>query len=272
MVIRKLIEARDVTNFQHLEVSGDDAVASIRLNRPDRLNALNTELALELGEAIRQALRGGRARSILLSGAGKAFCSGADLTGPRRDVGEDAEANIRDVFNPLATLLRECPIPVVAAVQGAAAGAGASLALLCDFVVAGESAYFLQAFSNIGLVPDTGSSWLLTHALGPARATELMMLGERLPARAAADWGLIHRCVPDAALVADSTALAERLAARPTVALKYIKRLVRQAPTSSLRDQMLLEQEYQAIARKSEDAVEARAAFKDKRTPVFKGR
>jgi 2-(1,2-epoxy-1,2-dihydrophenyl)acetyl-CoA isomerase len=258
--------------FQYLTLEHTGAVSVVRLNRPERLNALSPDLIQELGAAIREVLRLGTSRAILLAAAGRSFCSGVDLQAPRRDVGADTESTIRDLFNITALMLRECPLPTVAAVQGAAAGAGCSLALLCDFVVAADSAYFLQAFSNIGLVPDTGSSWLVTRLVGPARATELMMLGDRLPAATAAQWGLIHRAVPDEQLEAESLALAERLAARPTLSLKYIKRLVRHASTSSLRDQMLMEQEYQALMRNTEDAAEARAAFKEKRQPMFKGR
>jgi 2-(1,2-epoxy-1,2-dihydrophenyl)acetyl-CoA isomerase len=258
--------------FEFLILDQSEAVATITLNRPDRLNALGAEMLDELAEALRSVLRAGDARAIVLGAAGRGFCAGADLRAARRDNGRDVDATMRDQFNATALLLRECPLPTVAAVNGAAAGAGSSLALLCDFVVAGTSAYFQQSFSNIGYVPDTGASWLLPRALGTSRATELMMLGDRLPAQQAVDWGLIHKCVPDEALQQESRALAVRLASRPTVALGLIKRLIRHGATNSLRDQMLLEQEFQRIARATEDSAEARAAFKDKRPPVFKGR
>jgi 2-(1,2-epoxy-1,2-dihydrophenyl)acetyl-CoA isomerase len=179
---------------------------------------------------------------------------------------------MRDYFNPTLQMVAECPLPVVVAVNGAAAGAGSSLALLGDIVIAGESAYFQQAFSNIGLVPDTGASWLLTNILGPVRANALMMLGDKLPAKEAAQWGLILRAVPDAELQQEAGAIAQRLAGRATVALELIKRLVRLAPNTSLRDQMLLEMEFQRTARFTEDAKEARQAFLEKRPAQFKGR
>ena len=179
---------------------------------------------------------------------------------------------MRELYNPTMEMVTDCPLPVVVAVNGAAAGGGSSLALMGDIVIAAESAYFLQAFSNIALVADTGASHVLPRALGHARANALFMLGERLPAREAAEWGLILRAVPDAQLMPEALAIAHRLAQRPTVALSLIKRLTRLAANNSLRDQMLLEMEFQRTARATDDAKEARQAFLDKRPAQFTGR
>jgi 2-(1,2-epoxy-1,2-dihydrophenyl)acetyl-CoA isomerase len=226
---------------------------------------------LELQAGLRHALGNGQTRAILLTANGRGFCAGADLSAAGGG-NSDIDAGMRDYFNPTLQMVAECPLPVVVAVNGAAAGAGSSLALLGDIVIAGESAYFQQAFSNIGLVPDTGASWLLTNILGPVRANALMMLGDKLPAKEAAQWGLILRAVPDAELQQEAGAIAQRLAGRATVALELIKRLVRLAPNTSLRDQMLLEMEFQRTARFTEDAKEARQAFLEKRPAQFKGR
>ena len=257
--------------FSTITYQQDGAVAIVTMNRPDKMNALSRELMTDMQNGFRHALDNGKTRAILLTANGRGFCAGADL-GASRSEGTDIDAGMRDYFNPTLQMVAELPLPVVVAVNGAAAGAGSSLALLGDIVIAAESAYFQQAFSNIGLVPDTGASWLLTRALGPSRANALMMLGERLPAKQAAEWGLILRAVPDAELLTEAKALAQRLANRPTVAMELIKRLVRLAPNTSLRDQMLLEQEFQRTASFTEDATEARKAFLEKRPAVFKGR
>lgn len=257
--------------FSSILYEQDGAVAVITLNRPERMNALSYELMTDLQNGFRHALDNGKTRAILLTGTGRGFCAGADLSGARSP-GTDIDGGMRDFYNPTMLMVAECPLPVVVAVNGAAAGGGSSLALMGDIVLAAESAYFLQAFGNIGLAPDTGASWVLPHALGNARANALLMLGERLPAKQAAEWGLILRAVPDAELMAEAKAMAQRLANRPTVAMELVKRLVRLAPNTSLRDQMLLEQEFQRAARATEDATEARKAFMEKRPAVFKGR
>jgi len=258
--------------FSTIAYEQDGAVAVITLNQPEKMNALSRALLSDLQNGLRHALSDGKTRAVLLTAQGRGFCAGADLTAVGGNDGSDVDAAMRDFFNPTLQFIAEFPLPVVVAVNGAAAGAGSSLALLGDIVIAGESAYFLQAFSNIGLVPDTGASWLLTRTLGPVRANALMMLGDRLSAREAAEWGLILRAVPDARLQEEARALARRLASRATVTLGLIKRLVRHAANASLRDQMLLEMEFQRTARATEDAREAIRAFLDKRPAQFKGR
>src|SRR5215210_2378424 len=203
------------------------AVATITIARPDRLNALSGETVDELRAAVEEAGRSG-ARCLLLAGEGRGFSSGADLAsgdGPPDDVGASLEKH----FNPLIEAVFALPIPVVAAVNGPCAGAGCSLAFAADLVVAARSAYFLQAFVNIGLIPDAGATWLLPRLAGRARAMEMMMLGERVPAEQALEWGLISRVVEEEALASEAAALAARLAQGPTVALGLIRRLAREA-------------------------------------------
>ena len=257
-------------SFSTITYEQDGALAVITLNRPDKMNALSRELMEDLQAGLRYALDNGETRAVVLTANGRGFCAGADLAAGRSE-GADIDAGMRDFFNPTLQFVAEFPLPLVCAVNGAAAGAGSSLALLGDIVIAGESAYFQQAFANIGLVPDTGASWILTHTLGPVRANALMMLGDRLPAQQAAEWGLILRAVPDADLQTEARALGQRLAGRATVALSLIKRLTRMAANNSLRDQMLLELEFQRSARATDDAKEARQAFMEKRPAQFKG-
>jgi 2-(1,2-epoxy-1,2-dihydrophenyl)acetyl-CoA isomerase len=265
------MSALPAPQFEHIRYEQDGAVAVITLNRPERMNALSRALMRELNDAFRHALDGGESRAVLLTGTGKGFCAGADLTAAWPP-GADQDAPMRELYNPTMEMVTDCPLPVVVAVNGAAAGGGSSLALMGDIVIAAESAYFLQAFSNIALVADTGASHVLPRALGHARANALFMLGERLPAREAAEWGLILRAVPDAQLMPEALAIAHRLAQRPTVALSLIKRLTRLAANNSLRDQMLLEMEFQRTARATDDAAEGVRAFREKRPPVFTGR
>jgi 2-(1,2-epoxy-1,2-dihydrophenyl)acetyl-CoA isomerase len=257
--------------FDNILYEQDGAVAIITLNRPERLNALNMGLMTDLQAGLRHALDGGQTRAVVLTGAGRGFCAGADLS-MARGTGADIDGGMRDFFNPTVQMVSEYPLPLVTAVNGPAAGGGSSLALAGDMVLAAESAYFQQSFSNIGLVPDMGASWVLPRTLSRSRASALAMLGENLPAREAAEWGLILRAVPDAQLLAEARALAQRLAGRATVALSLAKRLLRQGLDNSLRDQLLLEQEFQRTARATEDATEARKAFLEKRPAVFKGR
>jgi 2-(1,2-epoxy-1,2-dihydrophenyl)acetyl-CoA isomerase len=247
-----------------------DGIATIALNRPDALNALTLEALLELKSALKQVVASQETRCLVLTGTGRGFCTGVDLTAPRPGLNtNDRDEFLRDYFVPPYELLADLSIPTIAAVNGPCAGAGMSLALTCDIVVAAESAYFLQPFANIGLVPDMGSSWLLPQALGRARAAGLMLLGERLPARTAADWGLIWKCVADDALEGEVHAIAAKFASGARTAQALIKQLLRQAPRNDLRSQMRLEVEYQGIATQTKDFVEAKQAFAEKRRPVF---
>ena len=258
-------------DFRHvtLELS-PAAVATVTLNRPDNLNALNFAMLDDLKAAADSLVDRG-ARCLLLTGAGRGFSSGADLAGSGGfpdDVGAALEAH----FNPLIETLLALPIPILAAVNGPCAGAGCSLALCADIVIAGRSAYFLQAFINIGLIPDAGATWLLPRLAGRARAMEMMMLGERIPAERALDWGLIARVVDDENLAAEAIALATRLAQGPTIAYGLLRRLARDAEQLSLKDALAAERLAQRDAGRTEDFKEGALAFLQKRPPSFDGR
>jgi 2-(1,2-epoxy-1,2-dihydrophenyl)acetyl-CoA isomerase len=253
------------------ERKGD--VLLITLNRPERLNAASITLAEELGAAFYD-LDG--ARAVVITGAGKGFCSGADLAArgdasPLQQKGGSHRA-LQNYYNPLVTQILRCPVPVVTAVNGPAAGVGCSIALAGDFVLAAKSAYFLQAFVNIGLVPDGGSTWLLARAIGRARATRMMMLGEKIGAEQAEDWGLIYKAVDDAALTEEALALATRLSEGPTVSYSTMKANIQAALDGNLSQVLLAEAEGQRIAGASEDAREGGIAFLQKRKAEFKGK
>ena len=258
-------------DFRHIRLERNPAaVATVTLNRPDSLNALNAAMLDELRAAV-ESLGDGGARCLLLTGAGRGFSSGADLAaggGLPDDVGAALEAH----FNPLIEAIFALPIPVVAAVAGPCAGAGCSLALSADVVIAGRSAYFLQAFINIGLIPDAGATWLLPRLAGRARAMEMMMLGERIPAEKASEWGLISRMVEDDDLAAEAAALAARLASGPTVAYGLLRRLARDAEQLSLKDALAAERIAQRDAGRTSDFKGAVVDFLQKQTPRFSGR
>jgi len=258
-------------DFQHINLTTSPAaVATLTLNRPDSLNALTSTMLDEMKAAI-DGLAASGARALLLTGAGRGFSSGADLAaggGLPDDVGAALEAH----FNPLVEALFRLPLPVVAAVNGPCAGAGCSLALAADIVIAGRSAYFLQAFINIGLIPDAGATWLLPRLAGRARAMEMMMLGERIPAEKAADWGLISRVVEDADLESEAAALATRLAHGPTMAYGLLRRLARDAEQLPLSDALAAERIAQRDAGRTDDFKAAVMAFLQKQPPRFEGR
>ena len=257
--------------FQHIRLEQSDAgVATVTMNRPESLNALNAGMVDELRAAV-ESLAGSGARSLLLAGEGRGFSSGADLAsggGLPDDVGASLEAH----FNPLVEAMFALPMPVVAAVNGPCAGAGCSLALAADIVIAGRSAYFLQAFINIGLIPDAGATWLLPRLAGRARAMEMMMLGERIPAEKAAGWGLISRVVEDEELQGEAAALASRLARGPTLAYGVLRQLARNAEQSSLTDALAAERSAQRDAGRTNDFRTAVFAFLQKQEPTFEGR
>ena len=253
----------------HLDLDAGN-VATITLNRPDNLNALNFATLDEMRDALGAIVARG-ARALLLTGAGRGFSSGADLGGSGGfpdDVGAALEAH----FNPLIQALFDLPLPVVAAVNGPCAGAGCSLALAADIVIAGKSAYFLQAFVNIGLIPDAGATWLLPRLAGRARAMEMMMLGERITAQQALDWGMVSRVVEDDALLPEAKALAARLAEGPTAAYALIRRLARDSAHLGLAEALAAERIAQRDAGRTEDFKQGVTAFLQKRPPSFDGR
>ena len=253
------------------ERTGD--VLKITLNRPERLNAASIQMAEELSLALYDL---GEARCVLITGAGRAFCSGADLQarGQASAVsgGNASHRALMNHYNPVVSQILRAAVPVVTAVNGPAAGVGCSIGLAGDFVLAGKSAYFLQAFVNIGLVPDGGSTWLLARTIGKARATRMMMLGERIGAEQAEQWGLIYKACEDEALLGEATELATRLAAGPTVSYATMKRTIATALDGSLAETLVAEAEGQRVAGGSEDAREGGMAFLEKRKPAFKGK
>ncbi len=258
--------------YETIIVEKDGPLTTITLNRPDRLNAMAPQMADELSEALYDL---GDSRAVLITGAGKGFCSGADLAarGERSALNSKGGSHraLQNHYNPAINMVLRAPVPVICAVNGPAAGVGCSLALAGDFVLAGKSAYFLQAFVNIGLVPDGGSTWLLARAIGRARATRMMMLGEKIGADQAEDWGLIYKACEDDALMEEARALAVNLANGPTLAHATMKRNIATALDGSITEVLLAEAEGQRLAGASKDAMEGGMAFLEKRKPAFKG-
>ena len=259
-------------SYETILVEKDGPLTTITLNRPDRLNAMPPQMADELSEALYDL---GDSRAVLITGAGKGFCSGADLAarGERSALNSKGGSHraLQNHYNPAINMVLRAPVPVICAVNGPAAGVGCSLALAGDFVIAGKSAYFLQAFVNIGLVPDGGSTWLLARAIGRARATRMMMLGEKIGADQAEDWGLIYKACEDDALMEEARALAVNLANGPTLAYATMKRNIATALDGSITEVLLAEAEGQRLAGASKDAMEGGMAFLEKRKPAFKG-
>jgi 2-(1,2-epoxy-1,2-dihydrophenyl)acetyl-CoA isomerase len=256
-------------------LEAQDGYAVVTLNRPDRLNSFNPEMHERLRDALAEVKRRDDVRALLLTGAGRGFCAGQDLSD--RVVAGGAEAidlgyTISTYYNPLIRTLHELPKPVVCAVNGVAAGAGANIALACDIVLAARSASFIQAFCKIGLVPDSGGTYFLPRLVGAARAMGLALLGEKLGAEDAERWGLIWKCVDDAQLMGEARALAGALAAGPTKGLAEIKRAIHASPGNTLDAQLDLERDLQRELGRSLDYREGVAAFMEKRAPKFKGR
>ena len=260
--------------YQNILFDITAGVARLTLNRPDRLNSFNTTMHAEVREAL-GSLSGGAARVLVLTGAGRGFCAGQDLGdravapgGVAVDLGESVEKN----YKPLVLALRSLQMPVIASVNGVAAGAGANIALACDLVIAARSASFVQPFSKLGLVPDSGGTWFLPKLIGHARAMGLTLLGDKLSAEQAAQWGLIWRCVEDAELPTVVDALATQLAAAPTRGLARTKQALLEGWGRTLEEQLDIEGQYQRELGYTADYAEGVAAFTQKRPPQFTGR
>ena len=257
-------------HYQTLLYDLTDNVATITLNRPDRMNSLNTAMRVELLDALTRAPR--EARAVVLTGAGRGFCAGQDLG----DTGKLADLNLERLLNeeyePLLRLIVDCPVPVICAVNGVAAGAGANLALAADVVIAARSASFLEAFTRIGLIPDAGGTYWLPRLAGMARAMGMCLLADAIPATKAAEWGLIWEVTEDDALAARATELALRLAKGPTQAYRLTRQALRHSLSSDLDTQLALEARLQGEAAKTRDFVEGVAAFLEKRPASFEGR
>ncbi|MCP8466432.1 2-(1,2-epoxy-1,2-dihydrophenyl)acetyl-CoA isomerase PaaG [Pseudomonas sp. ZM23] len=262
-------------NFEHILFSIEDGVALLSLNRPEQLNSFNAAMHSEVREALMLARQSPEARVLLLTGEGRGFCAGQDLSD--RNVAPGAEMpdlgqSIEQFYNPLIRALRDMPLPVICAVNGVAAGAGANIPLACDLVLAARSASFIQAFCKIGLIPDSGGTWTLPRLVGMARAKALALLGNRLSAEQAEQWGLIYQVVDDASLRDEALKLARHLATQPTYGLALIKRSLNASLNNSFDEQLELERDLQRLAGRSDDYREGVSAFMEKRTPSFKGR
>jgi 2-(1,2-epoxy-1,2-dihydrophenyl)acetyl-CoA isomerase len=263
-----------VASHETVDLTTDGPAARILLNRPDALNAWNEQFGNDLHDAVTTVAGDDSIRAVLITGAGRGFSSGADLKeqrGPDDGGMPDLSARLKEIYHPIITGLREMPKPVVAAVNGPAVGIGCSLALATDLIVAGESAYLLLAFVNIGLVPDGGSTAFLPARVGYGRAAEMAMLGERVPAQQALDWGLVNQVVPDDELESVSTALLERLANGPTASYAGSKRLLNRRAYADLAGQLDAEAEAQRDQGQSKDFIEGVVAFVEKRPPNFTG-
>jgi 2-(1,2-epoxy-1,2-dihydrophenyl)acetyl-CoA isomerase len=259
--------------YQTITVDVSEKIATITLNRPERMNACSLDMAGEINDALAGSL--GDARCLIITGAGRGFCSGADLSARGNSSALGGEASyiaLTRHYNPMMMNLARLNMPIITAVNGAAAGVGCSIGLCGDFVIAGKSGYFLQAFVNIGLVPDGGASWMLPRMIGKARATEMMMLGEKISGEKAAEWGMIYKSVEDADLMAEAHALATRLANGPTVAYATMRKNILTAMENSYAEALLAEAEGQRIAGGTSDAMEGGMAFMQKRKPAFAGK
>ncbi len=261
--------------FTTIEFVIEDALARMTLNRPDKLNSFNAQMHEEVREAMKTVQRDDGIRCLLISGNGRGFCAGQDLSD--RNVAPDDDTpdlgeSLEQKYNPLIRSLARLEKPVICAVNGVAAGAGANIALACDIVIAAESAKFIQSFCNIGLVPDSGGTWTLPRLVGRARALGMALLGERISARQAEEWGLIWKCVADEELASTAEQMAHHLATQPTRGLGLIKRAMLASSDNSLDDQLDLERDLQRLAGRCDDFREGVSAFMNKREPEFKGR
>lgn len=246
----------------------------ICLNRPDRLNSFNEEMHVAMASIMKLAAQDSQVRAVLLTGSGRGFCAGQDLSDrdPSKLKGPpDLSQTLTDYYNPLVRLIKSMDKPVICAVNGVAAGAGANIALACDIVLAADSAKFIQSFAKVGLVPDSGGTWSLTHLLGPARAKALALTAAPLTAATAEQWGLIWKCVPQDDLMGQARDLAMKFAAGPTVGLAHTKHAINAATTSTFEEQLDLEAKLQFECGRSPDYAEGVSAFLNKRAAVFTG-
>ncbi|MEM7521306.1 MAG: enoyl-CoA hydratase-related protein [Pseudomonadota bacterium] len=257
-------------DYQTITYTLADHMALITLNRPDKMNALTTQMRAEITHAATQA--GKDARVLVMTGEGRAFCTGQDL-GDRASGGSvDLERTLRDEYAPMLRAIVNCPVPTIAAVNGPAAGAGANLALAADVVFASESAYFLQAFTRIGLIPDAGGTYALPRSMGTAKAMGAALFADKISASQAEQWGMIWEAVPDAAFDAHWRAKAAHLASGPTLAYAAAKKAIRGSWDNSFEEQLTLEAHEQGVCGKSRDFKEGVVAFTEKRAATFEGR
>jgi 2-(1,2-epoxy-1,2-dihydrophenyl)acetyl-CoA isomerase len=260
--------------YDKITLATSDGLATLTLNAPDKLNAVSRKMIAELKECWEALAADPSVRAVLLTGAGRGFCAGADLADPDRDASATADsgAALDKFFNPVIRAMRAMPKPIVAAVNGVAAGVGMSFAMAADIAIAGKSASFLQAFARIGLMPDGGSTWFLPRLVGDARARGLAMLAPQIAAEQARQWGLIWDVVEDAELMGAATELARKLADGPTLSLARIKEAMNRASGNTLAAQLDVERDFQRELGKSADFKEGVAAFLAKRKPTFKGK
>ncbi len=261
--------------YETIEFEITEGVAVLTLNRPDRMNSFNTQMHGEVRDALKQVKKDGSVRCLLITGNGRGFCAGQDLSDRNVDpnaeipnLGESIEKN----YNPLIRTLQGLEMPVICAVNGVAAGAGANIAFACDIVLAARSASFIQAFCKIGLVPDSGGTWTLPRLVGHARAMALSMLGDKISAEQAQSWGMIWQVIDDEQLKDEALSMAKRLATQPTKGLALIKRAIQSSWDNSFDEQLDLERDLQTLAGRTEDYREGVKAFMEKRQPDFKGK
>lgn len=260
-------------SYNSIEFTIESGIARLTFNRPDRLNSFNTEMQEEIQAALTEIRNDSSVRCLLLTGNGRGFCAGQDLADPavRGENGPELGHALENYYNPFVHALMTFEFPVVCAVNGVAAGAGANVALACDIVLAARSASFVQAFCRLGLIPDAGGTWLLPRVVGRARAMALSMLGDKISAEKAERWGMIWQCVDDDQLMDEANKLVEHLAKQPTKGMGFIKRALNASSENDLQTQLDLERDLQDEAGNSYDFKEGVSAFTEKRAPDFKG-
>ena len=258
--------------YEHLLYTTENGIATITLNRPDAYNAINDKISYELQDALKQANKDPEVRVLVLTGAGKAFCSGQDLKEIAGKEDRSLSQSLYKRYNPIIKAMTSMPKPIIAKVNGVAAGAGASFALACDYIIAAEEANFIQIFVNVGLVPDSGSSWFLVKRLGLTKAFELASRATKVPASEAVSLGMINAAVPATQLDEEVQKVASQYAAAPTKAIGMIKKMLQKALSSTLDEMLEYEAMCQEIAGRTEDYQEGVNAFNEKRKPVYKGK